>query len=117
MNTKKKAICILLIVVLLLLIGGAIALVQSKKGTSVKPNNSKEDTVEKTMVIENGETTESHETEDFTDKTTAQSDKTDGKVLGGSETLEIIRPSEENKDDTDDKGEKEEKIEWLPGIW
>ena len=81
MNTKKKAICILIIVLLLLLIGGAIALVQGKKGTSVKPNNDKEDTVEKTMIIENGGTTETLETEDFTDKWLYESSACAGVIL------------------------------------
>lgn len=114
MNKKRIAICILIVFLLLLLLGGAIALMQWKKEPAAKENGKKEEVIEKTIVIENVERTETFEKEEFTDKTTEKSAKTDAEVLGGSEIVEIVRPKEDEKNENT---EVETETEWLPGIW
>ena len=89
-------------------------MLQWKKEPAAKENGKKEEVIEKTIVIENVERTESFEKGDFTDKTTEKPAKTDAEVLGGSEIVEIVRPSEDEKNEN---AEVETETEWLPGIW
>ena len=114
MNKKRIAICILIVFLLLLLLGGAIALMQWKKEPAAKENGKKEEVIDQTIVIENIERTESFEKEEFTDKTTEKPAETDAEVLGGSEIVEIVRPTEDEKNENT---EADSEIEWLPGIW
>ena len=110
----KKGKYLGIIVLIILAIPLCLLLMRNpKESTSKKP--AKEET-ENVMVITGQEANESLPSGVFKKQKSGKTEASDAKQLGGSETLEIIKPSNESEDEVPDESNPSD-IHWLSGIW
>ena len=112
MSDKKRKSYVIVAIVLAVLLLAVVGLMLLKGKEQKRVSN--EDDTHQSMTIEDKRTTVTWEQEEFQDETKKVTEKTDAEVKGGSKTLEIILPKENEID-----GETEQKtaVEWFSGIW
>lgn len=109
-NKKVRDIVIAIgILLLLILIALGVFLMTQKEKEPVSNNTG----TEGSMVIQDNDTIVEWQKEEFKDETHDKKPATGVEQLGGSETLNVVPPSET----TDEKEEDNAEIEWQDGIW
>lgn len=113
MKNRKVRNCIVIICIILLLLLLALGafLLTNKEKKPVSEGNENE--TESTLIIKDEDSTVIWEKEEFKDNTTDKKEPTNASQKGGSETLEIILP----KDEEDSQPTEGTETYWLEGIW
>lgn len=109
-NKKVRDIVIAIGILLLLILISLGAFLMTRKGKEPASSNTE---TEGSMVIQHNDTTVQWEKEEFKDETNDKEPATTIEQLGGSETLDVVLPSET----TDEKEEETAETEWQDGIW